>query len=383
MRIAYLFDRPLPATETDSEQAIRTIDALGRRGVEVTLVLPTAGGRPQPDAHAIADYYKARAPLQVTHVPNALSFWSTGRKWLHAVTSLQHAERLRPDVIYTRNFPTLFVASARGIPIAYETYRPWGDQFPMLRPAFRAAMNAKTFVGGVFHSEVARARYEAIGVAPDRLRVVHNGYDPSLFSPRLSKLEARAQLGLPHDALLVTYTGHVNMTKGLALVLGMAKRCPQATFVLVGAQGDGPIQKVAKRMRNLRVVQWQPFDQAVKYLFASDVLLQPPSALPLKLVGNTVLPMKLFLYLAAGRPILAPATEDVRELLRDGDNAVLVPPGDVNAASHALKQLLNDPARMQAIAERALRDAERLTWDARAEKIEIFLHERLSAMGRR
>ena len=46
MRISYLFDRPLPANETDSEQVVHTVAALARAGAQVRLLLPMrAGGR--------------------------------------------------------------------------------------------------------------------------------------------------------------------------------------------------------------------------------------------------------------------------------------------------------------------------------------------------
>jgi len=376
VRIVYLFDRPLPATATDSEQMVQTVAALARRGVEVTMLLPETA--PSASADEIRRYYRVRGDFRVEYVRNPLAVWSTGRKWVHALSSLSRARQLQPDVLYTRNFPTLFAALSRGQSIAYETYRPWGDQFPMLRPVFRAAMNAPGFIGGVFHSEVARGRYEALGAPADRLRVIHNGYDPGLFAPRMTKADARTALGFAQDATFVTYAGHVNVTKGLDIVLAIAKRCPEATFLLVGSEGEGPIQQLARRIPNVRVIPWRPFDQTVSYLFASDVLLQPPSALPLQLVGNTVLPMKLFLYLAACRPILAPTTADVREVLADGVNAVLVPPGDVAAATAALKSLLADPIRAAALAEAAGRSAAHLTWDARAEKLEAFLTERLA-----
>jgi len=92
-----------------------------------------------------------------------------------------------------------------------------------------------------------------------------------------------------------------------------------------------------------------------------------------------VLPMKLFGYLAAGRALLAPATPDVLELLVDGDNAVLVPPGDMEAAAHALRALLHDDVGRARLAAHARATGAELTWDARAAKIERFLYERLAA----
>jgi len=379
MHVAYLFDRVLPATETDSEQVIRTVAALGRRGVRVTLIVPD-GRAPGADARALRDYYQVEGDLEVEQISALLSGWSTARKWGHAVRALRTRTVDDVDVIYTRNFPTLFVAATMARPFAYETYRPWFDQFPPLRVPFRLAMRRPLFLGAVLHSHFARSRYESLGVAADRLEVVHNGFDPAQFEPRLSKQEARRRLDLPLERSIVTYTGHINATKGLDVVLKMAKRCPEVLFVLVGSQGRGVIERLAAGMDNVRIEPWQPFDSAVRHLFAADVLLQPPSGVPLRFVGNTVLPMKLFLYLAAGRPILAPRSPDTVELLEHGRNAVLVPPSDAEAAVVALRALLADPERARRMGDEALRSAEGLTWDARAERIERFLERRLSVV---
>jgi glycosyltransferase involved in cell wall biosynthesis len=91
-----------------------------------------------------------------------------------------------------------------------------------------------------------------------------------------------------------------------------------------------------------------------------------------------VLPIKLFAYLAAGRPILAPAAPDTAELLEHGSNAWLIPPDDPDAAAHGLDRLLGDRALAGRLSANALRLSEGLTWDRRAEKIEGFLRERLA-----
>lgn len=379
LRVAYLFDRPLPATETDSEQAVKTVAALARRGVEVTLVLPRHPRRMPPTVADVRAHYQVEGDFALEYLPTPLVRWQDLRKLDHA----RRAVRASPaaaaaDVVYTRNFPTLFGAAAGARPFAYETYRPWFDQFPVLRWPFRAALRRPLFLGAVLHSAFARDRYAALGVDPERLLVAHNGYEPRAFEQRPSPEEARRELGLPQDRPLVVYTGHINATKGLDVVLGMARRTPEARFLLVGSEGDGLIERLSRGVDNVMLVPWQPFDRVVRYLFAADVLLLPPSGVPLRVIGNTVLPMKLFLYLAAGRPILAPDGPDLAELLRHDDNAVLVPPGDARSAADALRGLLADPERQRRLAEAALRDSAGLTWDARAEKIERFLERRLS-----
>jgi glycosyltransferase involved in cell wall biosynthesis len=229
----------------------------------------------------------------------------------------------------------------------------------------------------VLHSHYARDHFARLGLPDEKLLVAHNGYDPRRFEGAPDKLTLRRELCLPIDAKVATYAGHVNATKGLDIVLSAAARLPELRFLLVGSSGHGLVERLARAHANVTLVPWQPFDRTVHYLLASDVLIQPPSRVPLAVVGNTVLPMKLFLYLAAGRPILAPDTPDVRELLRHDHNALLVTPGDVSATAAALTRLTHDAALAARLGENAGATAQGLTWDARAAEIERFLQHRL------
>jgi starch synthase len=376
VRIAYLFDRPLPATETDSEQALQTICALARRGHELLLVVPK--GKSAADLGTLLDYYQVRGDFELVTLDNALYRWSTGRKWLHAANALRQVEALRPELIYTRNFPALTLATRGTLPFVYETYRPWFRQFPPLRPAFGHALGHDQCLGAVLHSQYAADCFAALGIDPDRLAVIHNGHDPTRFAGTPDKRLLRQQLGLPLEATIATYAGHVNATKGLDVLLKVAGALPDVRFLLVGSSGEGLIERLARRHVNVQVVPWQPFDRTVQYLLASDLLLQPPSSVPLKLVGNTVLPMKVILYLAAGRPIVAPNTPDIVELLRHEQNALLVPPGDSSATAAAISRIMHEPELAARIAQGAKESAAGLTWDARGEKIERFINHRMA-----
>jgi glycosyltransferase involved in cell wall biosynthesis len=88
--------------------------------------------------------------------------------------------------------------------------------------------------------------------------------------------------------------------------------------------------------------------------------------------------MKLFLYLASGKPVLAPRAPDTRDLLHHGENAILVEPGDTAGAVAALRSLLSDDAGRERLGAAGAASVADLTWDARAERIERFLRERLS-----
>src|SRR5690606_7030130 len=129
------------------------------------------------------------------------------------------------------------------------------------------------------------------------------------------------------------------------------------------------IEREARLLPNVEVRPWQRFDATIRYLYAADVLITPPSLEPLQSYGNTVLPMKLFSYLASGRPIYAPEAPDTSDVLIHDQTAVLVPVGDLARQIHELRALLEDAPRRERLARGAQALAASLTWDARAEKI--------------
>jgi glycosyltransferase involved in cell wall biosynthesis len=73
--------------------------------------------------------------------------------------------------------------------------------------------------------------------------------------------------------------------------------------------------------------------------------------------------------MAAERPIVATDFPSVREVLRDGENALLVPPDSAGEIVRGLRRALDEPALADAIARRARSDVESFTWERRAENI--------------
>ena len=80
-------------------------------------------------------------------------------------------------------------------------------------------------------------------------------------------------------------------------------------------------------------------------------------------------PLKLFDYMAAGVPIVATDVPALREVLVDGENALLVPPGDPEALAGAIDWILGDPALAERLRRRAFAEVADYTWERRAERI--------------
>jgi glycosyltransferase involved in cell wall biosynthesis len=194
---------------------------------------------------------------------------------------------------------------------------------------------------------------------------------------------ARERLGLETTQCLATYTGHVDITKGIPFLVRVAQQIPDVIFQLVGAASESEKERTVLRLvqesgaGNVRLVPRVTPVEVPTYLFSSDCLIIPPTAEPFQRHRRTVLPMKTFSYLAAGRPIVAPDLPDLREVLRHDENALLVPPDNVDAAVAAIRLAVFNRPIGERLGSVARRDAERYTWPRRAEHFSAFLQNAL------
>jgi len=376
-RILFSYENLLPASQADAEVVLNTAGALAGRGHDAIIAVPAPPDLSPDFERQVLEYYGIDTPLRITPVPSFTRNIALQHAY-HAMHLPEHPAFAGADFIYARNPVVVMRALQCGQRVLMDHYRPWGDQFPPLQPVFRHFMTHPRFLGLVVHSAYAYQSYRRLGVPEAKLRVVHNGFDPHRMEPVLSKQEARAVLDLPPERRIVTYAGRINDKKGLDVLLELADRMPDTLFVLVGSTGRGPIEIEAETKDNVRVVPWQTSSSIAPHLYASDVLTIPPSSIPLQQVGNTVLPLKLFLYLAAGRAIFAGVSPDTAEILEHDRNAWLVSAGDTSEAEHQLRVLLSDTHRLERL-ERACREqATGLTWDGRAAKIDAFVEECLA-----
>ncbi len=355
-----------------------TVAALARRGHEVTLLMPQGAQDASLTPADLRVYFQVEGDFALVQRPSRWAGDALVRTllWLRQVFS--DAELNGADLLYSRIPAMLGLGSLPPIPFATDHYRPWPDDLPVIRPLVRWTARQSKCLGFIVHSAYAGRAYERVGVDPAKILVAHNGVE-SADRPPPQKDAARTALGLPQDRATAVYAGRVNAKKGLDQLLALADLRPDILFLLVGSEGDGPIEAEARSRINVQIVPWQSPEALPVWLAAADVLLVPTSRDPLERYGNCVMSLKLFSYLAAGRPILAPEAPDTAELLRHRHNALLVPPGDPAAGAAALDQILSEPDLARHLSERARQAASDLTWDRRAEKIEAFIATRQSS----
>ncbi|MBA2338744.1 MAG: glycosyltransferase [Acidimicrobiia bacterium] len=191
-------------------------------------------------------------------------------------------------------------------------------------------------------------------VPPDRITVVGRGRDPDrLGTPSPGRTAAaRIALGLSAAHQVVVAVGRQEYQKGhrhLVDAFGlMAGSHPDAVLVIAGRQGKATADLEAQIERlglGGRVRLLGHRGDVAEVLAAADVFAFP--SLYEGLGGALIEAMAL------GVPIVASDLAALREVVRSGENADLVPPADPAALAQALSALLDDEPRRQAYGARS------------------------------
>lgn len=211
-----------------------------------------------------------------------------------------------------------------------------------------------------------------------RILVEQNAVSLEDFNIPVEKEEARKKLNLEISAPIVLYTGHLYGWKGVDTLALSAQQVPEAEFIFVGGRewDDMPLfREKHKNTPNIRITGHRPYQELALWQKAADVLVLPNSGRE-DISRFYTSPMKLFGYMASGRPIIASDLPSVREVV--SDQAVLfIPPDDAAALSRAIKEVLADTQLQRRLATKALAEVQSHTWTARASRISSFIERRL------
>jgi starch synthase len=384
LRMAYSCHDSFPSSDTNTQQIFWTITEVVRLGVEVDLRIPSVAVDYATNPRAtIAEYYGVTGSIHdgfsIVPVGDRPAASWRDRGWFDWCAP--HHLMAQPfDLIWTRDPLAAVTCVKAGLPVVFETYRPAFASRARFGWWRRACLGRTRVRGIVVHSRMAADAFTGTGWPKERTLVAHNGFAPSLMEPRLDRVAARTSLGLPARERLVVYAGHAGRAKGIESLIRLAAAVPAATFLVVGVEASSPeapwIDGLARRAGacNVRLVPRVKVADVAAYLYAADVLIVPPTDEPLRRYERTVTPMKLFTYLAAGRPILAPRLPDIEEVLTDGQTARLVSPLGVDDAAAALMALLSDAALQDRLSRAARAAAADYTWAERARRLVGFFY---------
>jgi glycosyltransferase involved in cell wall biosynthesis len=167
--------------------------------------------------------------------------------------------------------------------------------------------------------------------------------------------------------------------RGIEIIEEMAKARPHVLFLVIGGnETELNAFRLNNTCKNLMFMGHVPHHVALKTMRCVDILLMPYQRSVSLGVGaydtaRWMSPMKMFEYMASGVPIISSDLPVLREVLKDGVNALLVPPDEAGKWIDALDRLMKDEELSRTTGIQAHMDYKRnYTWTRRAKKLLNF-----------
>ena len=300
----------------------------------------------------------------------------------------------RPDIIYERFslflFAGLWMHRLSGIPILLEVNSPLyeertrNDGLRLHRLGRWAQCLLWNQVDHVLPVTGVLARAVTdYGVRRSSITVIPNGIDPERFPINTDIGSAKAALGLP-PRLILGFTGFIRGWNAVHQLIDFVALHHARFDLHVLVVGDGPARNslqqhagkrgVADRLTIAGVVER---NHVARYIAAFDIAVLPG-------LTSYSSPLKLFEYLQLGRAIVAPDTENIREVLTHGRDALLFDPAQEGALERALLRLCDNAtlrAELGCLAHQTI-SSKSLTWSSNAKRV-VAVAEAVIEQGRK
>ncbi len=375
MRIVHLSESAIPSTTANSMQVMKMCQAMAQNGHEVTLVAPAGwDDRDLSLLRTLWRHYSVDPVFRIKWLPSPRPF----PNYTYGAIAAGYC-RLSPSrVVYARHLPGALMAARLGCTVVFEAHDVPSAHGLMGWALSDLLVRQRALVRVVTTSHALRDFL--IGawpmlLPPSKLVVAPNGVDLERFCDLPPAPAARVQLRLGREGRpMAGYLGHLYAGRGVELLVELARRRPDVDFLIVGGTSEdvtaARARAAASGAENLTIVGFVANADLPLHMAACDVLLMPHQRRVAGAGGGADIarwtsPLKMFEYLAAGRPILASNLPVLREVLNT-DNAVLLEPDDVDGWIAALDQVLGDPAVAERLADGARRDAAGFSWRQRA-----------------
>jgi glycosyltransferase involved in cell wall biosynthesis len=301
----------------------------------------------------------------------------------HALEIRREIEQFKPDVIVGLGILNAFVGSLmaqrHGMPFLYylidtlHTLIPFESLKP-LGKVLEGSTLRRCDIVCVINEELA-CYAVSMGAQPRKIHVVRAGIDVKRFNPSVDGRAIRKKLGIHEDDFVLFFMGWLYQFSGLkevAAELAMVKdEYPDLKLLIVG-EGEllHELHRIKKgyELDQLVLVGWQPYEKIPEFIAASDICLLPAYD---NEVMRHIVPIKMYEYMACGKPVLASRLPGIMKEFGEGNGVVYV-----DKSEEALKKaimLRDDDEALKKLGSRARSFVEKYSWDKITDSFEVIL----------
>jgi glycosyltransferase involved in cell wall biosynthesis len=384
LRILLPMLAPYPSALASTVQSVNMAQALGGLGHEVRLVaanhdptLLTVAGATDPTAlYGFTPTFRTEVLSKDVR---------RGQSYRHALRLARIARRWEADLIVSRDLRGCLIPALRGTPTVLEVHSLSTFEGTQDRWVLRRLLRARGFRGFIaISTALAEDLAQAHGIRRADILVAHDAVRPLPVSPARRRAQS--------DPLRVGYTGSLFAGRGVELLVEVVARAPWLELHLVGgpaSAADGWRERLRDCEGGWRIVVHGMVGPARARALQQevDVLVAPFGRQVITDSGvdtsRWMSPMKVFEYMASGRPMVTSDLPVLREVLRPEVDALMVEPEDPDALLSALERLRDDHGLGARLSASAMARAQaEFTWETRARSVlEHFVSSRAAARG--
>lgn len=272
-------------------------------------------------------------------------------------------KKYNPDIVYAHSSKAGAIARIADIGLKNRcVYNPHGWAFNMRCSAKKKAVyTAIEKIAAPFCDKIIcisdaerRSALDKKICRDDKLQVIFNGVDIEAYENGVHGAVRRKDLNIPKEAFVVGMVGRMSPQKAPDVFVKMAKqvkdKVPNTHFIIVGnGNQEAEIRKYAEDngfLDSLHITGWVDDPMSYVELFDVACLLSRWEGFGLALPE----------YMMAGKPIVASRVDAIPNIIRDGENGLLVEVDDIAGASKAVLRVLQEDGLRERLVAQGMED---------------------------
>jgi len=349
---------------------MKMCNAFSRIGHEVVLLSIKRPASYEKDIHNDFNFYGVEERFKIKKLRFSRTKYSI---LLYSFRCALETLKMKPDIVYGRFLRGLWLASLLGFDVIYEMHFPVRQMPRAGRLLFTSLAKRRRLRHLVAISQALKEMIED-EVSGKKIIVAHDGADLIDNDDKGFQSAVSDQSG---NRTKVGYVGHLYPGRGIELILKMTTELPDVDFHLIGGTEED-IQAIKREVKGKNVffhgfISPSLVNRAIR---DCDILIMPYQR-RVTISGDKgsdtsqwMSPLKMFEYMASGKPIISSDLPVLREVLEHERNAILVAPDDIKGWVRSIQYLAGEEKARERIAQQALTDLKQsYTWERRAQKV--------------
>lgn len=370
MLVVYIATSAIPSRTANSIHVVKMCEAIARQGHRTLLMIPDIADSTLSASDPYA-YYAVSHNFNMMRLESIRRFPRGLSSYRFAVQSVRRAAQLKADLVYTRNSVVAAISCLFRLPTILELHECLDKKLFSIKIIKWFNVFSKTnFRKLVVITQPVRKYYISIGCPDEKIQVFPDAVDFKSFI----HCESNAAQKISYR---IGYTGSFYEGRGIELIYELSKIDEGNDYFLYGGSDEEIISWMnkTKDRQNITICGHVANADVPSVLSSMDVLLMPYQR---KIcargqgtdIADVLSPMKMFEYMASGKPIISSDIPVFREVLEHEKNCLLVPPDDPAAWRAAVQRLTADRDLARRLGAAAREEARsRYTWHRRAEAI--------------